>query len=386
VPTTVARPAGGGGQAAVVFVNGATPAGRHEPHVERLTRGLARTGFSVFVPDPSGLRDGEITVATLRSTMAVVDAVARRPDVARVSLVGASVGCSLALVAAESPLLAGRISAVAGLAPYTDLRAAIMMALTDRYPTATGPSVPYRPDPFLALVVARSLVAALPPGHDRRILLSRLQAVPDNAPAPLAELGRIRVGRFGPPARAVLRLLDNRDPARFAAIYGALPTEVRAGVARLSPVAGAAHLRVPVRLVSAPHDKYFPLAQYPPLLRAAPSVHLTVTSTLRHAIPNVSLHALTGLARLDGFALRSLRDSASPVPVNWLAVATALVALALVAAEGFVPRHGLIALSGAVALAAAVPAMLHPIGLRPPLVIAVTAALAGAVLVGGRLR
>jgi len=30
--------------------------------------------------------------------------------------------------------------------------------------------------------------------------------------------------------------------------------------------------------------------------------------------------------------------------------------------------------------------MLHPIGLRPPLVIAVTAALAGAVLVGGRLR
>jgi acetyl esterase/lipase len=127
---------------------------------------------SRFVPDPSGLREGEITVATLRSTIAVVDNVARRADVARVSLLGASVGCSLALVAAESRKLAGRVSAVAGLAPYTDLRAAIRMAVTDRYRTAGGRSVRYGPDPFLGLVVARSLVAALSAGHDRRVLLS----------------------------------------------------------------------------------------------------------------------------------------------------------------------------------------------------------------------
>jgi membrane-bound ClpP family serine protease len=73
------------------------------------------------------------------------------------------------------------------------------------------------------------------------------------------------------------------------------------------------------------------------------------------------------------------------VPISWLAVATVLVALTLVAAEGFVPRRGLTALSGAVALAAAVPALLHPVGLQPPLVVAVIAALAGVVLVASRL-
>jgi pimeloyl-ACP methyl ester carboxylesterase len=385
VPTTIVLPPGGGRHPAIVFVNGATRAGRYEPHVERLTRALARSGYSAFVPDPPGLRKGEITVATRRSTAAVVRAVVQRADVARVSLLGASVGCSLALVAAERRTLAGRISAVAGLAPYTDLRAAIMMALTDRYPIEGGRSVRYRPDPFLGLVVARSLVAALPAGHDRRILLSRLEAIPDNDPAPLRKLSLIQAGQFGLSARRVLRLLDNRSPARFASLYAALPARVRAGIAYLSPVSGAGHLRLPVELASAPHDKYFPLAQYSALLGVAPSVHLTVTSTLQHAIPTLSLHTLLGLVRLDGFALRSLRDFAPPVPVNWLAVATALVALTLVAAEGFVPRHGLIGLSGAVALAAAVPAMLHPVGLRPPLVVALIAALAGVVLVGGRL-
>ena len=131
-----------------------------------------------------------------------------------------------------------------------------------------------------------------------------------------------RADGLDPPERALLRLLENHDPARFAALYAELPEAVRAGIAELSPIDGAARLHVPIEIASSLHDfRYFPLVQYPPFLRAAPDAHLTVTSILGHAVPHPALGNLGGLARLDGFAVRSLRDFAPPVPVNWLAVA-----------------------------------------------------------------
>src|SRR4029453_5524886 len=60
-PSTVVRPDGGGPWPAIVFVNGATRRGRHHPKVQRLARGLARTGFLVVVPDLPALRLRAIT-------------------------------------------------------------------------------------------------------------------------------------------------------------------------------------------------------------------------------------------------------------------------------------------------------------------------------------
>jgi hypothetical protein len=50
LPTTVARPTGGGGRPTLVVVNGATELGRREPALRRLARGLARAGYVVFIP------------------------------------------------------------------------------------------------------------------------------------------------------------------------------------------------------------------------------------------------------------------------------------------------------------------------------------------------
>src|SRR5215218_629872 len=122
--STVVRPGDGRRWPAVVFVNGATRAGRHHPQVERLARGLARSGFLVVVPELPGLRAGEITPATTAATTRVAEATASRPDVrgGRVALYGVSVGASLALLAAERPGLAQRVSVVGGEAPWADLR------------------------------------------------------------------------------------------------------------------------------------------------------------------------------------------------------------------------------------------------------------------------
>ena len=305
-PSLVVRPGGGHGPwPAVVFVNGATRLGRHHPKVERLARGLARTGFLVVVPDLPGLRLGEITPTTLGATVRVAEATADRPDARgrRVGLYGVSVGASLALLAAERPALASRVTVVGGEAPWTDMKRIIQLATTGVYD-----GKPYATDPYAALAIARSLAAALSAGPGRSTLVRQLEAVPDDDPEPLASL-QPDAFRDGP--RAVVELLRNRDPARFAGLYAQLPTRVRKSVAALSPLQRAGALRAPVELASAPHDKYFPAAESHALARAAPHVQVAITATLDHAVPRPSLRDLRDLFRFDGFVVRFLHAARS---------------------------------------------------------------------------
>jgi dienelactone hydrolase len=307
VPATLVRPGDGRSWSAVVFLNGVTRRGRHHPDVQRLARALARAGYLVAVPDPPGLRQGTLTLRTLAATTAVVRAVAERPDVrgGRVALFGVSVGASLALLAAEEPSLAGRVRVVCGIAPYSDLAQVVRLSTTGVY-LEHGQRRRYRTKPFAALVVARSLVAALPSGRDRSLLLARLEAVPDHAPDPLAALRMPRKSRLRPSARALIRLLANRDPARFDRLYAALPKRIRNVASLLSPISGAARLQVDVLIASAPHDKYFPPDETRALARRAPHVTLTITPTLQHAIPHLSFEDLAGVFRFDAFLVRVL--------------------------------------------------------------------------------
>ncbi|MCS7006529.1 MAG: hypothetical protein NZL88_03130, partial [Gaiellaceae bacterium] len=65
VPTTVAIPISEGACPTLVFLNGATPLGRHHPAVRRLAVGLARAGLVAYLPDVHGLAHGEITERTV---------------------------------------------------------------------------------------------------------------------------------------------------------------------------------------------------------------------------------------------------------------------------------------------------------------------------------
>lgn len=307
VPTTFVRPDGSGPWPAVVFVNGATRRGRHHPHVRRLARGLARAGYVAVVPDLPGLRQGEITVRTAMRTIAVVRAVSERPDVreGRVALFGVSVGATLALLAAEDPSLAARVSVVAGVAPYTNIVEVIRIATTGFYRSGRG-LLPYRAEAFLSLVTARSLAAALPSGHDRSRLLGRLRAVDDDAPAPLGVLRESWTSKLGRQARTVVILLRNRDPRRFDRLYAGLPRSFRSRMRRLSPILTAHRMRAPIEIASAPHDKYFPVSESRSLAREA-DVRITVTSTLEHAIPEASPSGVADLFRFHAFIVRALR-------------------------------------------------------------------------------
>lgn len=301
-PSTVVRPGEGDGPwPAIVFVNGATRRGRHHPQVKRLARGLARAGFLAVVPDLPGLRRGEITRATAAATIRAARATADSPDASegKVGFYGVSVGATLALLAAESPALAGRVTVVGGEAPWVDLRRVIRLTTTGFYDGER-----YETDPYARLAVARSLAAGLPPGRQRSRLVAKLESVDDDSPRPLAGL---HADDYRGAGAALVRLLRNRDPQRFATLYARLPARQRAGIRALSPIYGSSRLPMPVELATAPHDKYFPPAESHALARAAPDVRVTVTSTLEHAVPNFSVGDLADLGRFDAFVVRFLR-------------------------------------------------------------------------------
>jgi pimeloyl-ACP methyl ester carboxylesterase len=294
--TTIARPGSDGNTPAVVFVNGATEQGHLHPDVQRLARGLARAGFKVVVPELPGLRRGEITLQTLSKLVAIARTTADGARDRKVGLVGVSVGASLALAAAEEAPLEGRISAIAGIAPYADLREVARIATT---------GAGYHPDDFVQLAVARSFAASLPSPRDRRRLVALFAPIPNERDDPLADLTFPRpVGAGG---QALLRLLENHDPVMFEELWAQLPRSVRDAAARLSPLSRARRLKMPVELATSPRDDYFPVSESRSLARIAPDVQVTVTESLSHAIPEPSLHGVGAALSFNGFVVRSLR-------------------------------------------------------------------------------
>jgi pimeloyl-ACP methyl ester carboxylesterase len=309
LPCLLARPGAGRRWPVIVFVNGVTARGRDHPAVVRLAYALARTGHLVLVPDPPGLSAGEIGDDTVAGVAAVVAEAAREDNRSgRVAVLGVSVGASLALLAAQDERLADRVSVVAGIAPYTDLSRIVQLATTGHYPGRDA-VVAYPTPPFLRLVVARSLTLGVASAADRARLRAALAPVKIEDPDPLAGLRAIPPGEVKPATRALVELLLNTDPASAPALYDALPGRIRSGVDRLSPIRNADRLRAPVELVAAPVDKYFPLAEMQALAAAAEDVRVTVTGTLAHAIPDLSLATLAELLRLDGFGVRVLEKA-----------------------------------------------------------------------------
>jgi pimeloyl-ACP methyl ester carboxylesterase len=301
---TVVRPGSPPPWPALVFVNGATPDGRAHPMVLRLSESLARSGRLVHIPDLPGIAGGELSPETLAASTAYVEAVADAAD-GRVALAGVSVGASLALLTAADPRLADRITVVACVAPYSDMANVMLLATTGTYRRGGG-FEPYPVPAYLWVGLARSVTAILDPNPGIEALTAELRSMDPAAADPVARFSDRSYAELGPDAAGVLALLTNRDPKRFDDLYAALPDYVRATVDALSPVRGASGLRAPVEIVTAPRDRYFPVAESRALVDASPLVRLTVTSLLAHATPRLHPRYLAELGQLNGFFVRAL--------------------------------------------------------------------------------
>jgi pimeloyl-ACP methyl ester carboxylesterase len=310
-PSLIAKPAGEGPWPAIFVVNGAVPEGRELPAVRNLAEGFARAGYLAVVPDLPGLTEDRITPQTVDAATEAARRISAKSEAedGEVALVGVSTGATLALLAAEDPTLHGKVSLVAGVAPFSNMETVLSVATTAHYRRPDGKLVRYEAAPFLSYVVARSLVAALPPGEDRRTLSAEVSSVGRENPDPLHDLRSRRTDDLGPKAKSVVRLLANRDPGRFDDLYAALPDGVIHDLEVLSPLAGEEKISTPVELATGPQDAYFPPSESYAIERVAPQRRVTVTPALDHAKLDVSPEDIPAFVAFDGFVVRALRTA-----------------------------------------------------------------------------
>ena len=269
------RPAGGRGPG-IVLVLGALREGRRYPLLERVAATVAGCGYAVLVPELGRLRRLVLGEDALDDLVAASLALAADADVlpGGVGLFGFSLGGSLALLAAADPRLEGRLAFVASLGGYA--------SLLDMLVAATTTDALEPPSRF---AVAASLVAALGEGSvDERRLREALDADPDH---PIEALSEVDAAALGPPARAVLALLRNRDPDDLDRLLGEVEG-ARAVLARLSPEGALARVAAPAWVLHDRRDGFVPIAQAERLRESAggrPGFTFLVTDVLAHTEP-----------------------------------------------------------------------------------------------------
>jgi pimeloyl-ACP methyl ester carboxylesterase len=299
------QPRGRGPWPTYLFVNGAHPDRRREPVVDRLLEGLARAGYQVLAPDPPGLSEGRIGPETLETLVRVIEVSRGLPSTrsGRVAVLGVSTGASLALLAASDPRISNSLSVVVSVTPYADLEKILALATTQTYPLEPPPDRSrHEVTDLLRASVVRSMVATLPDAIERARLETEIE------PDPIAAIAGVR--GYSPDAMAIVRLLTNESAEDFKTCFAALPETVRAHVHALSPSTTCRNIRAPVELVVPPDDLYFPRAEVESLARSIGRCRLTVTPTLDHTRPSVTVRRLGSLFGFGRFVLRGLRAAA----------------------------------------------------------------------------
>lgn len=243
------------------------------PRWSRLPGRWPRWGFVVYVPNLPALQNDQIIDASLKALDTDLHQFAASEPAGRqrVSLFGVCAGASLAILAAEQPGLSGNVRAVAAIDPYASLRDLLDAATVGQGANARGVVGPFHMSPWAAWVIARSVAATLPEGAGRRVFLATLGPAPPLAPgpSPLAAFGRTPPPQgVGPAAAAWWRLLGNRRPRRFAALYDALPQRARRGLRTLSPVDGLRGLQAPLLIAAPVTDFAYPAGEAAALVAA----------------------------------------------------------------------------------------------------------------------
>lgn len=288
VAADVYVPRGGGKHPTILIVNGALNVGRKYPALEAFGNAVAQSGYTAVVPDYPDLLKEELTPASLRDVEYTVQHAARIPgvDASRVDLVGFCVGATLGLLTAENPQMP-HVRAVVDLSGYVSSLDMIQVITTGTY-TRHGALLPYTPDPWVVVAVARSLAQGLPDPADRAVFAPFLtDPPPTHYVAP--DWTKVPAHRLSAGGRALLRLLENRDPARVPGLIADLPLPLPEQLIALSPQTNLRRLRTPVYIVADRHDPYIPDVESLKLQEAKPAlVHLSYVSILAHVEPTLA--------------------------------------------------------------------------------------------------
>jgi hypothetical protein len=211
-------------RAAMVLVPGAAVLGRDEPRLQAFARSLARVGIAVLVPELPEVRqlilsraDGDRVANALRQLSN------RLPDLP-LGVAAISYAAAPAIIAAIEDDLAPKIAFVVAVGGYRDAYTTIRFVTTGAFrPRGDSREFRVEANSYGRWAILRANASRLDDPRDARLLeeISALR-LRDRS----ADISR-EVAMLGPQGRAVLALVDNRDPDAVNRLIEELPEKVR---------------------------------------------------------------------------------------------------------------------------------------------------------------
>ena len=284
----------------IVVAHGVHYRGIDEPRLVPFARALAESGLTVLTPELRDLADYRITesgVDVIRDSVAYL--AERRDHVsgAQVRLLGFSFAGGLALVAAEEPKTARRLSSVISVGGHHDLARVLHFLIHDEIETPRGVVHEHAHDYGLVVLVYGNLEHFVP--------AQDLPAMRDGFKAWLQQdQKRARSAasaRTTPEAERLWQLLEKQRLQTLAPELDRLLLTQRAELAALSAAGHLKALKVPVYLLHGAHDSVIPPYETDAAnLELAGSEHRALVSPL---VEHVEVSKTSGLA--DQLALVS---------------------------------------------------------------------------------
>lgn len=245
-------PAHGTNHAGVVFSMGAPPLRLDDPRLVRIADDTARSGVVILVPFSDRLDEIRIEPEEIDALVAEFEYVGGLPGVNpdRVGFFGASVGGSLALVAAADPRIADQVDHVVSFGGYFDALDTFG-AIATHHIQYNGIDERWTPREHAERVIAHQLIDRVDNAHDRELLTELFIDDEPKTPEQLASLG--------PVGRSSYDFLANEDPSQVTELIKRLPADAVAELDYLSPKMSIDRVKAELFII---HDRADPFIPY----------------------------------------------------------------------------------------------------------------------------
>ena len=215
-------------KAALVLVPGAVEGGRNDPRLIAFANTFARAGFAVLVPEITGLNAQHLSAEHARPIGQAIQALAACTQPAKepgsIGVAAISYAGGPTLLAALQPETGALVRFALIIGGYFDTEAMVTFATTGYF--RTGPDAPWqyrRPNVYGKWLFVRDNAPRLSDPVDRAALA---EIAARRLEHPHADIANLR-GNLGHEGRAVMALLDNRDPDRASTLIDGLPSAIR---------------------------------------------------------------------------------------------------------------------------------------------------------------
>jgi hypothetical protein len=214
----------GGTRAAMVLVPGAAALGRDEPRLQALARTFARAGFAVLVPELPEVRRFALSRKDADRVASALRQLRRWQPAVPLGVAAVSYAVAPAIIAAIADDVAPDIAFVVGIGGYRDAEVAIRFVTTGAFrPRGEARELRVEPNAYGRWAFVWANAGRLDSAADARLLeeIARLRFRDGDV-----DISR-QAAALGPQGRAVLALVENRDPVAVGRLIAALPEGVR---------------------------------------------------------------------------------------------------------------------------------------------------------------